>query len=204
MESQTRDVAEDRTTPSDYPALNITENNISFSKITPIALHVHNLSIIASKTGNRLLDSFSVDLGSGAVMAIMGGSGSGKTTLLNVLASKISGGLKTEGSIKYVFEDEQRYRNDDSGKVELFQSNGGGSSGGTILKGKVLEDTSLGCVKNQFETRSCMCGEDTEQTESETRDIDEANGSGNDDIKDNHTQAIGSWTRFQLTWVVGR
>ena len=189
MESHTRDMVED------YPALNITENKISFSKITPIALHVHNLSIIASKTGNRLMDSFSVDLGSGSVMAIMGGSGSGKTTLLNVLASKISGGLKTEGSIKYVFENEQGSSNGNgdgnSGKVEFCQFSGSGSLGGTILKGNLLEDTSLGYVKNQFETRSCTCGEDTEQTDSETRNNDEGsnsnNNNDNNNIKDSHT-----------------
>ncbi|SMN22891.1 similar to Saccharomyces cerevisiae YOL075C Putative ABC transporter [Maudiozyma saulgeensis] len=82
----------------------LVENNLSFSKVPRIGLHVRDLSIIASKTNTKLVDSFSMDLESGSIMAVMGGSGSGKTTLLNVLASKISGGLTTEGTIKYVLE----------------------------------------------------------------------------------------------------
>lgn len=85
-------------------SLELVENNISFSKVPRIGLHVRDLSIIASKTDTKLVDSFSMDLCSGSIMAVMGGSGSGKTTLLNVLASKISGGLKTDGIIKYVLE----------------------------------------------------------------------------------------------------
>ena len=83
----------------------LVENSLSFSSSKKIGLHVRDLIIIASKTNTPLVENFSLDLPSGSVMAVMGGSGSGKTTLLNVLASKISGGLKYEGSINYVLED---------------------------------------------------------------------------------------------------
>ncbi|CAI4051138.1 hypothetical protein N7582_005125 [Saccharomyces uvarum] len=88
-------------------ATGLTENRLSFSRIPRISLHVRDLSIVASKTNTTLVNSFSMDLPSGSVMAVMGGSGSGKTTLLNVLASKISGGLRHEGSIRYVLEDSE-------------------------------------------------------------------------------------------------
>ncbi|CCD23322.1 uncharacterized protein NDAI_0B02870 [Naumovozyma dairenensis CBS 421] len=84
----------------------LVENELSLSMVPRVGLHVRDLSIIASNTNTVLVDSFSLDLPSGSVMAVMGGSGSGKTTLLNVLASKISGGLKTEGTINYVLEGE--------------------------------------------------------------------------------------------------
>lgn len=82
----------------------LVENKLSFSIVPRVSLHVRNLSIIASKTGTTLVNSVSLDLSSGSIMAVMGGSGSGKTTLLNVLASKISGGLSIEGSIDYILE----------------------------------------------------------------------------------------------------
>ncbi|CAL9729571.1 hypothetical protein MOUN0_H02058 [Monosporozyma unispora] len=82
----------------------LVENKLSFSTVPRISLHVRGLSIIASKTESTLVNSVSLDLPSGSIMAVMGGSGSGKTTLLNVLASKISGGLTTQGGIKYVLE----------------------------------------------------------------------------------------------------
>lgn len=80
----------------------IVENDLAFGHPPQVNLQVRDLSIHASKTDTVLLDSFSLDLPSGSVMAIMGGSGSGKTTLLNVLANKISGGLKAEGEIHYL------------------------------------------------------------------------------------------------------
>ncbi|CAI4757933.1 BHH_G0048390.mRNA.1.CDS.1 [Saccharomyces cerevisiae] len=86
-------------------ATELIENRLSFSRIPRISLHVRDLSIVASKTNTTLVNTFSMDLPSGSVMAVMGGSGSGKTTLLNVLASKISGGLTHNGSIRYVLED---------------------------------------------------------------------------------------------------
>lgn len=82
------------------------ENELAFSKAPRVGLHVRNLTVIASKTESRLVRSFSLNLPSGSVMAVMGGSGSGKTTLLNVLASKISGGLHYEGDIHYILEDD--------------------------------------------------------------------------------------------------
>ncbi|KAK5963646.1 uncharacterized protein PWA37_003971 [Arxiozyma heterogenica] len=82
----------------------LVENKLSFSVVPPVSLHVRDLSIIASKTGSTLVNSVSFDLSNGSIMAVMGGSGSGKTTLLNVLASKISGGLSTKGTIDYVLE----------------------------------------------------------------------------------------------------
>lgn len=85
----------------------LVENKLSFSIVPRISLHVRDLSIIASKTGTTLVNSVSFDLSSGSVMAVMGGSGSGKTTLLNVLASKISGGLSTKGTIDYILEPNQ-------------------------------------------------------------------------------------------------
>ncbi|CCK72460.1 uncharacterized protein KNAG_0K00950 [Huiozyma naganishii CBS 8797] len=84
---------------------NLVENKLSFSHVPRLKLQVRDLSIIASKTDAELVKSFSLDLPSGSIMAVMGGSGSGKTTLLNVLASKISGGLKTVGEINYIRED---------------------------------------------------------------------------------------------------
>lgn len=88
------------------------ENDIEFSHAPRIGLHVRNLSITASKSDNKLIDSFSIDLPGGSVMAIMGGSGSGKTTLLNVLASKIGSGLKVDGEIHFVLENEELNEND--------------------------------------------------------------------------------------------
>ncbi|CCF57115.1 hypothetical protein KAFR_0C01200 [Kazachstania africana CBS 2517] len=96
----------------------LVENHLAFSKIPRISLNVRNLSISASKSGKQLIDSFSIDLHSGSVMAVMGGSGSGKTTLLNVLASKISGGLTVEGDIKYVLEENNGMMDDDDSSIE--------------------------------------------------------------------------------------
>lgn len=87
----------------------LVETKLNFSSVPKIALHVRDLSIVASKTDTVLVNKFSLDLPSGSIMAVMGGSGSGKTTLLNVLASKISGGLATHGEIKYVLENDQLY-----------------------------------------------------------------------------------------------
>ncbi|KAL3229770.1 putative ABC transporter ATP-binding protein/permease [Nakaseomyces bracarensis] len=87
---------------------NVVENKLSFSKIPKVSLHVRDLSIIASKTDTVLVQPLSMDLPCGSVMAIMGGSGSGKTTLLNVLASKMSSGLKQVGEIAYVLDDGAR------------------------------------------------------------------------------------------------
>lgn len=85
----------------------LVETKLNFSSVPKIALHVRDLSIVASKTDTTLVNNLSLDLPSGSIMAVMGGSGSGKTTLLNVLASKISGGLVTNGEIKYVLENNQ-------------------------------------------------------------------------------------------------
>lgn len=68
----------------------------------PVGLHVRNLQVRAAKTERVLVDSFSLDLPAGSLMAVIGGSGSGKTTLLNTLASKISGGLNVEGSVDFI------------------------------------------------------------------------------------------------------
>ena len=62
-------------------ATELIENRLSFSRIPRISLHVRDLSIVASKTNTTLVNTFSMDLPSGSVMAVMGGSGSGKTTL---------------------------------------------------------------------------------------------------------------------------
>ncbi|CAR26262.1 ZYRO0B05588p [Zygosaccharomyces rouxii] len=90
------------------------ENDISFVRAPPIALHARNVTISASKTNKVLVNSFSVDLPSGSVMAVMGGSGSGKTTLLNVLASKVSKGLQLDGEIHYALEDNSEHFNADT------------------------------------------------------------------------------------------
>ncbi|GAV52241.1 hypothetical protein ZYGR_0AG02320 [Zygosaccharomyces rouxii] len=80
------------------------ENDIAFTRAPPIGLHARDVTISASKTNKTLVNSFSVDLPSGSVMAVMGSSGSGKTTLLNVLASKVSKGVRRDGEIHYILE----------------------------------------------------------------------------------------------------
>ena len=129
----------------------LVENNISFARVPRIGLHVRDLSIIASKTETKLVDGFSMDLDSGSIMAVMGGSGSGKTTLLNVLASKISGGLKTEGTIKYVLEE----TGGDTGKGDSYADSSAESTprkSGTHVSGPHSKDNVV--VTGQEETES--------------------------------------------------
>lgn len=85
-------------------SIELLENDIAFERAPPVGLHARGVTILASKSSKILVNSFSVDLPSGSVMAVMGGSGSGKTTLLNVLASKLSKGLRCDGEIHYVLE----------------------------------------------------------------------------------------------------
>lgn len=77
-----------------------------------VALRVENLSVAvkASKTDSeaanesRILHNISFSLGSGQLLAIMGGSGSGKTTLLNTLSQRLSvrnKNLRFSGRVHY-------------------------------------------------------------------------------------------------------
>lgn len=151
------------------------ENNLSFSKVPRIRLHVRDLSIIASKSNTKLVDSFSMDLESGSIMAVMGGSGSGKTTLLNVLASKISGGLKTEGTIKYVLEEKHKSNSNtnttacspvtsSSQKTDSYLHMRGHSSALSTVTNKnqiIKDEIVITGVENESETESELLGEET-------------------------------------------
>lgn len=99
----------------------LVQNDFGFAKAPSIELQVRDLSIIASRSDSRLVDSFSVDIPSGSVMAVMGGSGSGKTTLLNVLASKMGSGLKYEGKIHYLLDQDQEIDEKDANMTYLPQ-----------------------------------------------------------------------------------
>lgn len=119
---------------------NVVENKLSFSKVPRVSVHVRDLSIVASKTDTVLVQPLSLDLPSGSVMAIMGGSGSGKTTLLNVMASKMSSGLKRSGEIAYLLDDDSSEGKENVEEQQMDY---------TSINEKIKDDVTLAYVPQQ-------------------------------------------------------
>ena len=94
--------------------LNLTVTKSTVSKLSPLNWFSKKLAKssgdvekgegpeASSSFKKHILQSISLDVPSGSVMAIIGGSGSGKTSLLNVLADRISSSnLDLTGNVLY-------------------------------------------------------------------------------------------------------
>ena len=66
-------------------------------------LSINNMSV-SIKSGKKILDNLSLDIGDGQVHVIMGPNGSGKTTLSNVLAGKYGYNV-TADDVKFIGSD---------------------------------------------------------------------------------------------------